>query len=95
MDIMATIIFMSRKMRRLFEGGYHLRYALRALLSAYYSIILASQVDEAFCFYSIDAVLNVFFFSFKVVAIPSSSHCILALAVVIDMPLTIINVEFI
>ena len=77
MDATATIIFMSRKMRCLFKGGYHSRYASHALLLTYYSIIVVSQVDEAFFFDSIYMASNALFFSIKAAAIPSSSCRIL------------------
>ena len=51
MDATTTIIFRSRKMRHLFEGGYNSRFVYTCYSIILYSVKnIASQVDKAFCF---------------------------------------------
>lgn len=55
MDDVATINFVSGKMRCLSEDGYHLRYTyVHIIVCIQYNIVQRTwQVDEAFCFDSI------------------------------------------
>ena len=71
MDTTATIILRSGKMWRLFKGGICVHFFT---VRIFYSMHMASQVDEAFCFdSSVDSTegwRDVVFFSTMAAAIP-------------------------